>query len=75
MIEPYGADIRALAAAIPPGQRLFVRIRYRLIEIREAGEVDHGEVPMAGWTDARNASLVASFERTDGRFVRRQDAG
>jgi hypothetical protein len=73
--EPYRDDIRALAAAIPSGQRLFVRIKYRLIEIRETGEVDHGEVPMAGWTDARNASLAAGFERSDGRFVRKQDGG
>ena len=31
---PYRADIQYLAAAIPRSQRLFVRVKYRLIEIR-----------------------------------------
>ncbi|HEY6259004.1 MAG TPA: YkgJ family cysteine cluster protein [Xanthobacteraceae bacterium] len=68
---PYGEDIRRLAASIPTSQRLFVRIKYRLIEIREGGELDHGEVPMAGWTDIKNASLADSFQRTAGSFERK----
>ena len=69
---PYGEDIRRLAVAIPPSQRLFVRVAYRLIEIRQAGEFDHGEVPMAGWTDQRNARLAESFQRTGAAFVRKE---
>jgi hypothetical protein len=72
--SPYREDIRDLAASIPRTQRLFVRIKYRLIEIRETGELDHGAVPMAGWTDDKNTSLLKSFDRTDDRFVRKQDA-
>jgi len=72
--SPYREDIRDLAASIPRTQRLFVRIKYRLIEIRETGELDHGAVPMAGWTDDKNASLLKSFDRTGDRFVRKQDA-
>jgi hypothetical protein len=69
---PYREDIRRLAAAIPSSQRLFVRIKYRLFEIRETGELDHGDVPMAGWTDQRNEQLTASFQRTSGAFVRKE---
>jgi hypothetical protein len=67
----YRADIRRLAAAIPQAQRLFVRIGYRLFEIRETGELDHGAVPMAGWTDHKNARLAESFQRTGEGFVRK----
>jgi hypothetical protein len=70
---PYRADIQSLAAAIPRSQRLFVRVKYRLIEIRASGEVDHGEVPMAGWTDHKNATLAKTFHRTDNSFVRNQE--
>jgi hypothetical protein len=70
--SPYREDIQNLAASIPRQQRLFVRIRYRLIEIREAGELDHGDVPMAGWTDRKNTSLVKDFHRTGNAFVRSQ---
>jgi hypothetical protein len=70
--SPYREDIQELAAAIPSGQRLFVRLKYRLIEIRETGELDHGDVPMAGWTDQKNASLVESFHRAGDRFVRKE---
>jgi hypothetical protein len=69
--QPYRADIAALADAIPSTQRLFVRIKYRLIEISRSGEREHGDVPMAGWTDLRNASLSESFARTGTGFVRR----
>ena len=69
---PYREDIQNLAASIPASQRLFVRIRYRLIEIRATGEVDHGDVPMAGWTDHKNTSLVKSFHRAGNTFVRNQ---
>jgi hypothetical protein len=67
---PYREDIRNLAASIPSRQRLFVRIKYRLIEISTTGEIDHGDVPMAGWTDHKNKSLLQHFQRTDGAFVR-----
>src|SRR5215469_11521929 len=68
--EPYRRDIAALAAAIPQRQRLFVRVKYRLIEITPAGERDHGEVPMAGWTDHKNLQLAQGFERTTAGFTR-----
>ena len=70
--SPYREDIQNLAASIPRQQRLFVRIKYRLIEIRETGELDHGDVPMAGWTDRKNTSLVKDFHRTGNAFVRSQ---
>jgi hypothetical protein len=71
--QPYRQDIQNLAGAIPQSQRLFVRVKYRLIEIREGGELDHGDVPMAGWTDQRNSALLESFHRTGRAFVRDQD--
>jgi len=58
---------------IPSQQRLFVRIKYRLIEIREPGEFDHDDVPMAGWTVHKNTSLVKNFHRTGNCFVRNQE--
>ena len=70
--SPYRKDIQALAASIPEFQRLFVRVKYRLIEIRATGELDHGDVPMAGWTDLKNTDLAKSFRRADDRFVRDQ---
>jgi len=69
----YREDIQNLATSIPSKQRLFVRIKYRLIEIRETGECDHGDVPMTGWTDHKNMSLVKNFHRTGNRFVRNQE--
>ena len=33
----------------------------------------HGEVPMAGWTDHKNTSLVKDFQRTGNTFVRNQE--
>jgi hypothetical protein len=71
--QPYRQDIQNLAGAIPSSQRLFVRVKYRLIEIRESGEVEHGDVPMAGWTDQRNSALLEIFHRTGSSFVRAQD--
>ncbi|HLH96786.1 MAG TPA: YkgJ family cysteine cluster protein [Xanthobacteraceae bacterium] len=68
---PFREDISALAREIPDQQRLFVRIKYRLIEITASGEIDHGEVPMAGWTGEKNASLADRFRRTSTGFVRR----
>ncbi len=70
--QPYREDIRSLAASIPDSQRLFVRVKYRLIEIRATGELDHGEVPMAGWTDHKNTTLAKSFRRTGSAFLRDQ---
>lgn len=70
--SPYREDIQALAASIPEFQRLFVRVKYRLIEIRETGEFDHGDVPMAGWTDRKNSELANSFRRADYHFARNQ---
>jgi hypothetical protein len=49
-----------------------VRVKYRLIEISESGEIDHGEVPMAGWTDRKNAGLANNFSRSGNAFVRNQ---
>jgi hypothetical protein len=70
--QPYRQDIQNLAISIPASQRLFVRVKYRLIEIRATGELDHGDVPMAGWTDHKNASLASSFRRAGNAFVRDQ---
>jgi hypothetical protein len=72
--SPYREDIQELAASIPKFQRLFVRVKYRLIEIRAAGELDHGDVPMAGWTDHKNITLGENFRRTGSQFVRKQAA-
>jgi hypothetical protein len=68
--QPYREDIQDLAACIPESQRLFVRVKYRLIEIRATGELDHGDVPMAGWTDHKNTTLAKSFRRTGSGFMR-----
>jgi uncharacterized protein len=72
--QPYYDDIKHLASSIPASQNLFVRIKYRLVEITEAGEREHGEVPMAGWTDQRSLRLAESFDRTGAAFVRRPQA-
>jgi hypothetical protein len=72
--QPYREDIQNLVSYLPPSQRLFVRVKYRLIEIRATGELDHGEVPMAGWTDHKNATLAKTFHRMDNSFVRNQES-
>ena len=72
--QPYCDDIKHLAESIPASQHLFVRIKHRLVEITEVGEREHGEVPMAGWTDQRSLRLMESFDRAGDAFVRKPHA-